>query len=90
MSVYRFSNNTVCADLEISDQDFRQIKTAMEMRGFRMTEESPGAPTIRRLTPDEIGALFHSRSAGEVRGPDGPVGVVGGDIRIRGGLAVPL
>lgn len=93
MAVYRFSNSDSCADLEVSDQDYRQIKTAMEMRGFSMTEKSPGLPTKRRLSADEIGALFHMSSIDEVRGPgaDGRserMGVVAGDIRIRGGIAV--
>lgn len=93
--IYRFSNGTHCADLEVSDRDYGQIKTAMEMRGFRMSERNPGTPKQPRLSADELGALFHGPHSGEVRGPgDGgrsaPMGVVAGDIRIRGGLAVSL
>lgn len=95
MATYRFANDHACADLEVSDADYKPIRNAMEARGYRFVERSPGIPTLRRLSADEVGALFHQADASPVRGPvlgggSGPVGVVAGDIRIRGGLAVPL
>ena len=95
MATYRFANDHSCADLEVSDVDIKQIRGAMESRGYRFVERSPGPPTMRRLNADEVGALFQPPGGAQVRGPilgggSGPVGVVAGDIRIRGGLAVPL
>lgn len=95
MATYRFANDHACADLEVSDVDLKQIRGAMEARGYRFVERSPGLPTMRRLTADEVGSLFRPPDGPQVRGPvlgggAGPVGVVAGDIRIRGGLAVPL
>lgn len=95
MMVYRFSNGSSCADLEISDSDYSQVKMAMGMRGFNMTERNPGPPTIHRLNAEELSALFTGGNAGDVRGPGDngkstPMGVVAGDIRIRGGLAIGL
>lgn len=95
MATYRFANDHACADLEVSDADLKPIRNAMESRGYRFIGPNPGPPTQRRLSAEEVGALFRPTDPGTVRGPalgggSGPVGVVAGDIRIRGGLAVPL
>lgn len=95
MAVHRFSNASVCADLEVSERDFTQIRNAMEARGFAYSGKNPGPPERRRLSAEEVHAIFYPPAEGVVRGPSlngpsEPVGVVAGDIRIRGGVGIQL